>query len=301
MASISLLPQYKLEIDNLQTGETVRVNHDGCEAGTDVRRRLYITRPQSNPNTVIAYCHNCQNSAYSTTGTHLQFRNAKHDGPPPSTTTILDNIQSPSNMIKHLTDWPTAAHAWALKNKLTQARLIEYGIEYDPNSERVYLPRYSAYPMGTLMGYQLRNVNTQSIKQPKYLTVTHSDDKGYTIFATVPRCAICVLVEDLVSGIHVYDVGKRRDAIDQYAVIVNYGTKVNLEACYEAAQFETVVVWLDNDSTHVMAQAKTMQRTIIMINPDDNRRRILSPTDPKHYQPEDIHRIIQGGTTNGFN
>ena len=44
-------------------------------------------------------------------------------------------------------------------------------------------------------------------------------------------------------------------------VIVNYGTKVNLEALYACKNHQKFIVWLDNDSDHVWNQATTMART----------------------------------------
>ena len=41
---------------------TARYNHEDCPAGTDTRRRLYVTRKADAPHLVLAYCHNCGES-----------------------------------------------------------------------------------------------------------------------------------------------------------------------------------------------------------------------------------------------
>ena len=106
----------------------------------------------------------------------------------------------------------------------------------------------------------------------------------------IPHSSTLVMVEDYISGIHVFESGQ---AFSQpFDVLINYGTKVNLEACHAAAQYSDVVVWLDNDSPHVIQQAWDMQRTIILIEPDDYRNRISTPGDPKHYHMNDITRIV---------
>ncbi len=45
---------------------TERVNHDDCPAGTDNKRRLYVTRKEDGH--VVAYCYNCGYSG-ATSGT----------------------------------------------------------------------------------------------------------------------------------------------------------------------------------------------------------------------------------------
>jgi len=174
-------------------------------------------------------------------------------------------------MIELLAQWPIEAIAWAFKNKLTQALCSQYHIQYDPTSNRVYLPRYKrVYGASNqeLMGYQLRNVLT-NIKAPKYLTVVNESDVGFTFLRAhldeAPESTVAVIVEDLLSGIHVVEAAKSLADLN-VVVYVNYGTKVQLDLLAHAADLGNVMVWLDNDSTHVRAQADTMARTIKLIN-----------------------------------
>jgi len=266
------LSLYKTIVTDLGVGETARVNHDECTAGVDSRRRLYITRPQANPDAVVAYCHNCQMGGYLKTGTHEGYRDRQHPNTSvPAAKIITDTVVPPKDMVEKIGHWPVEAIAWAYKNGLNQDLLDQYHIQYDPTSNRVYLPRYRAM-YGTryqdLMGYQLRNVQSL-IRGPKYLTVVKDTDKGFTVLrehsATSPASTVGIIVEDLISGIHVVKAALQMRSFN-VVVYINYGTKVQLDLLSRAAGIGNVMVWLDNDSTHVRAQAETMARTIKLID-----------------------------------
>jgi hypothetical protein len=268
------LKAYKHITDDIKVGETVRINHDDCSAGTDTRRRLYITRPQSNPDAVVAYCHNCQQGGYIKTGTHEVYRATRHLNPtvsPPQE--VVDKLLIPQGMISDLSDWPVDGIAWAFKNKLNQALITKYDIQYDVNTNRVYLPRYRGVfgdSCQNLMGYQLRNVDP-CLKAPKYLTVVDSTDRGFTCIrengCMVPMGTVAIIVEDLISGIHVVQACL---TLSEYNVVVyvNYGTKVQLDLLASASKMGNVLIWLDNDSSHVLVQGRTMSRTTKLIDGD---------------------------------
>ncbi len=79
-----------------------------------------------------------------------------------------------------------------------------------------------------------------------------------------------------------------RDEAPTVHCLVNYGTKVNLELLYHASRYTNTLVWLDNDSKHVIEQAKLMARTIKMLNPNVIVKAELVCQDPKHYSPATV-------------
>lgn len=292
---------YAAVTNDLAPGETVRVNHDDCPAGVDSRRRLYLTRTLANPDALIGYCHNCQTSGYIGNGTKYEnYRKDKHDGTIRTTTVTTSNVEAPPHLEPKLGLWPTHALAWAYRGHLDMTLVSKYGIAYDSSSDRVYIPRYyvTADQLTTprLTGYQLRN--TDAIRDvPKYLTVVSDADQGYTVMygSAINQhqggyLSTVVLVEDYVSGINVIEAYNGQSRMVH--VIVNYGTKVNLEAMYAAAKFPRVLVWLDNDSQHVKDQAKTMSRTIAMMNSQARVAMVAADTDPKHYDHTHIRCIV---------
>lgn len=303
MADYLALAPYRTVSEDLEPGGTMRVNHNDCTAGEDTRRRLYLTRPLSDPTRIIGYCHNCQLGGALSTGVHKNYRDHKHVSPQIGPTVLaMKDLIKPNHMLPDYKDWPIHATAWAMKGKLSGSLCKDYGIQYDPSSNRVYLPRYLHTSMtpphtGDLMGYQLRNTDPY-VSGPKYLTVVTDKDRGYTLLQGKvlrhnSRLAV-VVVEDLVSGINVVEAFDGAPwTVD---VLINYGTKVNLEALYTCATYAQVLVWLDNDSDHVRSQAETMTRTIALITRTiSNVQADVYHSDPKGYTYEDIRKIVLKG------
>ena len=303
MADYLTLSPYRQACDDLAPGDTLRVNHDFCEAGEDTRRRLYLTRPSADPARIIGYCHNCQTGGSLSTGQHAKYRDNKHIQPVPTPITIQQSdMKPPPNLVIPVLEWPTHATGWAFKNNLSAALIAQYNIGYDPSTNRVYLPRYkhtsAAKPSGmavNLMGYQLRNTDP-ALDVPKYLTVVSDEDKGYTMMygivegPTADTKPIVVIVEDLASGIRVIEAGgKVQQTIH---CLVNYGTKVNLEALFHASRYSNVMVWLDNDSRHVIEQAELMGRTVHLLNAHCEAGIELIRQDPKQYIEVEVVNAI---------
>ncbi len=281
------LSAFKKEIEDIQPGETIRVNHGThCKAGNETRRRLYLTRTLANPKKTVGYCHNCQEGGVFTDDTFAQYRDGRHMGTPPwpRIPKIVESVDPPSNLITRLVDFPTHAQAWVLQNRLSQEDLSMYGIAFDTSSDRVYLPHYaSVHPSSDVRagqhGYQLRLTHGTG---PKYTTVRHEDSLGYTMIRPTVSNVTCV-VEDLVSGIHVAAAG--------FSVLVNYGVKINPLAVKEVSRCSKVVVWLDNDSSYIKDQAQKYARTIKLYGGKETAV-ITDATDPKHHTKEEITKRI---------
>lgn len=288
------LSNYRTQCEDIEPGETIRINHTDCEAGEDTRRRLYITRPIADPTKVIAYCHNCQQGGADGSNKYSIYRERRHASAAINLPPIDDNVVPPHNMVGYMKDWPVDAKSWAYSNHLVDMDAVQYGIQFDPSSDRVYIPRYDRVPNGKLVGYQLRRVS--SLDGPKYLTAQKDDTPSFTVIEgdIAPRYA--VVVEDYVSGIHI------RKALHDTDVYVIYGTKIDPTVMYQLAThgYGGVTIWLDNDNDHVCEQAKAMKRTIELYNPNIKVRRIALANDPKHHSPEEIKNLlVQGEKDNG--
>jgi hypothetical protein len=282
--------------DELEVGQTTRVNHEDCSAGEDTRRRLYLTRPHSDPTKVLCYCHNC-GVGWATKGNkytkYRDERDKKHAAVS-STITVSDDVHEPAGLITDYELWPTKAKGWAIKNKLTAGLIRTYGIAHDPSTNRVYLPRHRIvrknqsngviHNLG-LCGYQLRNVD--GTRGPKYLTASHPiHDDGFTCLtncASDARAKVSVIVEDLVSGIHVFEALAQSHPEFLVRVLVNYGIKINLLGLDYIKNTIKCVVWLDNDSSYVKKQAEQMGRTMQMVINNGTVVTVLDKEDPKHF------------------
>ena len=275
------LRNYADEIDEIEPGQTIRINHTECDAGEDTRQRLYLTRTHADDTVVIGYCHNCQQGGRYKDKAYAAYRDRKHTAVK-RTPEIKDNIIEPPGLVRQLSDWPIDAQAWAISRRLDQVLLDKYSIAYDPTSDRVYLPKLE----GTeLMGYQLRAIHEG--QQPKYYTVSDPDAKSWTTFLGDEVCLDITIVEDLISGIHIAEAGKT-------GAVVLHGVKIDPVLMYLIARnWKSAVIWLDNDSQHVDNQAKQMERTIKMYSPHIEVGRVSEYRDPKYYKSREIVSIIE--------
>lgn len=282
--------QYQL--DTLEAGETRRVDHLDCSAGADTRARLYLTRPLSSPTHVIGYCHNCQESmALLTSDTYEPYRDNLH-GSTHCGNKSVEDLVIPSGLISDYAKWSTAGQSWWYANLSTARQAYSgSGIAEDPNTGRIFIPRYGDMAVSnTITGYQLRNVGND--KGSKYYTVTGPEDLGYTIIRgkqlTTTAPTHQVIVEDYISALHI------TWAIPTSEVIVNYGTRVNLEALDRMGEHTAKkVVWLDNDSRHVIDQAETMASTLKLLHGGECEV-VKNHADPKRHSTARIKRVLNG-------
>lgn len=290
----------------LAPGETKRICHTNCEAGEDTRFRLYITRPQADEAKLIAYCHNCQESGFAFDNGYTAYRDDKHDDRfTPDDSTALEEVEPPPNMISNMDDWPALAKAWAYKNYLSKDVADRFNIQYDPSSNRVYLPRYEGWAprvhTGKLLGYQLRALDKHS--GPKYITAALPDVPSWTfIHPSQATCNYVVVVEDLLSGIKILEATYNEgEGANFPGVYVNHSTRVDPTMCYTIARrYKYAIVWFDNDSDHVIEQAHTMQRTISLYN--DKCRAVVMPppiSDAKHYAESEVLYYLDQVWDNG--
>ena len=277
------LDPWQQEMDELQPGETIRVDHGTyCTAGEETRRRLYITRVMADPDIVVGYCHNCADGSRWVSKKYTPYRDMRHaqfykDRYPE----YVDEVVPPKGMVRSLTDWPTYAQSWAMSNRLTSELIQKYELAFDTSSDRVYLPRYGSIATKKLNGYQLRLVTGRG---PKYVTVTSKDDPGYTVIPNPIMDDKIIIVEDLVSGIHVSEA-------TNHDVIVNYGVKINPLVVAKANQYSYATVWLDNDSPYVCKQAEGYARTIALYGNTDTCV-IDVQSDPKYNSNREIRDIL---------
>lgn len=294
-------------IDGLDRGQTCRVNHEECPAGSDTRRRLYLTRPAGSPHIVLGYCHNCQDKGVYT-GASAKDHYRQHSGELEDVVLPTgEKFLPPENLEFGSAMWPTDAMAWRIMSKLTPHTLEEMGIGYDVSTHRIYLPTWDkVWCKGTegdpeLVGYQLRRLTA---KGPKYLTAVKDQSvPPSTVFQPVPGMLtdrgypVAILVEDLISGIHVARALEHTQYEAQ--VLVNYGTKVSPEVLHRVRDFEKAIVWLDNDSDHVLDQAHKIVKVWRMLSGHDVSIEDIA-SDPKHKTAEEILDVIDGHY-NGLN
>lgn len=288
--------KYMDVIDELEQGETVRVNHDDCPAGQDNKRRLYLTKP-AHTDVVLGYCHNCNGKGVRTAPG--SFRKDIHTRAASFVLPAGGKFRIPPKLEIGPGTWPNDAHTWRIQKGLSNEDCTQHCIAHDPNTNQMYLPIYSSVTLRVdgqtdkkeLIGYQMRRLRGDG---PKYTTVLK--DKSIipsTYLDSGPFATRVVLVEDLASGIVVAKQCHRDEA-----VMVNYGVKNTpqvLDRC--SASLKMGLVWLDNDNDHVRAQARAIARTWGLISGKDIDVQ-TQYKDPKKEQPYTIRKILDGMNRN---
>jgi len=262
---------------------TVRVNHTDCSAGTDTRRRLYITRKADHPDRLVAYCHNCGEAGYATDKDELRLAfGSKRPMPTATTWANYNDLEPISSEHPRYMAWPTSYG-------ITFDEMESYGFRCDLDSGRLVLPIWSTvirnatgrFQTGVLHGYQSRAV-AGALSGPKYLTVKEKEHYNLEtlILSYAPGVANCiVIVEDLLSAIKVSRVSK-------YTVPL-YGTHIRSELVLDYTKLGPVVVWLDNDNEVVHSHAK---RIVSLARAFGSKvARVENHKDPKCLRQSDLY------------
>ena len=267
--------------DALEPGESQRVSHTDCPAGEDTRERVYVSRKSD---VLLAYCHNCGKSSSKYMAADDRYRHGSSA-----------NIRKPATSYTDPTlvlfgdkeNIPAEADAWRLKGKLSRNIAQEYGFQYAPEWDSIYVPFYD---METeIAGHQLRPLHRRG--GAKYINFVKDKDKELGGITVCPhkRSKTIVIVEDLVSAAHINGAG--------YDALINYGTHVKPTILYKIPKdYKQVVVWLDNDNPTVHEHAKQMFDILHLYNnTGQSIRRISKHEDPKHYDDVKIKEIIDDG------
>jgi len=286
------LPRELLLSVDLEPGDQTNINHTDCPAGTDIKERLYIKRPEDNVNVVIGYCHNCQLSGI----TRLAPRRYKSPLKAEASEEEDEVVRFPSDAVFEPRLWPNHAYYWPCCYSVTPDMMRALGLAYVPSQDRILIPfgepriRYGAGIKST-NGYQLRRL-VDNPNQPKYLTVRPKDkpivpnilDSSERKESLVP----IVLVEDALSAIRVYSAG--------YIGVSLSGTHMRKEDMFQLSKtypYHSIVVWLDNDNKEVREHAAKIQDFLRLVH-KKKVVRIRSNSDPKRYDQITIQKLVAG-------
>ena len=266
--------------DTLEENETVRINHDGCPAGTDTRRRLYITKK---PQVILGYCHNCQQSAAQYIAAKDRFKPlAKDDSTYQTIDTGVEFKYPFSEEIDAHS--PADVTVWRQTNGLTIQDCNDWEIMYVPEEHAIRTPIVTT--IGTQNGYQLRPLSNGGAKYITHL-IDETVPMGGFLHLSSNIARRVVIVEDYISATKIASCG--------YFAVCNYGVQVKPEILSQLPDEEDVSIWLDNDSNHVKKKAKDMQAICQLLGYET--RLITKDAEPKHLDAGNIWRVLAYGRT----
>ncbi len=257
---------------------TVRVNHEDCPAGTDTRRRLYVTRKEDY--NVIAYCHNCSLGGGSR-GTH-RYRTAGIPDALPKEPEKVD--MSGEQFTDDPRKWPFAMEDWLRSMGMDLTYAKECGIVYDTIERRICIPKFDRE--GELVQYQSRRLFDDGT--PKYLTYKEKDKfihdpvRGRKY---MPKNNTCIVVEDMISALRCAKLGY--DAVPLFTSTMDERTRLTI-----ANQYGTILVWLDNDNPTVRNHANHIGRALKMLDPRTRVEVVHNIREPKLFKDNEIDDIV---------
>ena len=259
---------------SLAIGEQIHVNHEGCEAGEDRKKRLYIKR--TNDGAILYYCHHCGKSrairnSISKTKPFVKSGVKAYRGASGKRhlTTPIDSESDPGK-------WPANARVWCYRYGITDAEIKRYGFLYSERLRRVVLPIYNN---GELVSYQTRRVFDDD-ERPKYLSYGNKDTVFHVEHSSDKR--LCI-VEDLLSSIK---VGRY---INTLALRKTSLSDNELRWILEKG-YNEFIIFLDDDN----AQVKRQQ--LVLKNKLENFGRVTiihsGGRDPKEYDDEELRKWL---------
>lgn len=237
-------------------GQQVNVNHDGCPAGLDRKRRLYVKRTRGS---VVAYCHHCGRKGIlrdAASGEQV-WKSLEQ--------TVDDEIMSVDEYKKYqaqqwidtyldgLSDksgFPESALSWLRSKQLVPKTAgVVWGAPVGETPGLIIPMRGNP----ALIGVQVRRAFTKHEQadkgEQKYKTFTLSDYTDPHIYG-LDWCQTVVLTEDYMSAVRISETGVAR-AVPLYCT----SAPNKLIASLLRRGVEHVVVWLDNDNPGVVDAA----------------------------------------------
>lgn len=226
------------------------INHRGCSAGDDTRKRLWLKRTKLG---VMCYCHNCGEKLF------VKDNYTK--------SLFESNVEHVKNeiLLDYTKNISKDGLLWLFKYDLSLKEIEDYSIGYSPNLDRVILPivtngRWDYWQARALSpGVYPKYLNPKFMKSPFY---SQTEDLGNL-----------VIVEDIISAIK---VGRCMRAC---AIL---GSKIPEEVYKVARRCKKVYLWLDPDMKDKMNNIKTnlsMYTEITIVDSDK---------DPKEYSTDKI-------------
>lgn len=147
----------------------------------------------------------------------------------------------------------------------------KHNIGFSDSLRRVVMPVYDS---NNLIWYQLRATEANKIK---YLQPSADKNVCYHIKGNKDTI---VITEDILSAIKVSQV------TDTLSLL---GTKINNKALNILSEYKEVVIWLDGDTAGING-SHSIRKSISLLC--DNVRQVLTESDPKKYNMEQIREII---------
>ena len=268
---------------SLHTDEQVNVNHEGCSAGEDRKKRLYIKRTKD---AILYYCHHC--SEHRTVRDSVR-KNKSYAAK--SAKAYGERILSlPKDSSSDTAEWPSPARVWVWKYGITDREIKDRGIVYSERMRRILIPCWNE---GKLMSFQSRDVHGDG--KPKYLSYGDKDSV-YAVLTVRPEPSgsegasdpttlikpLCI-VEDVLSCIK---VGRQMDSLALRKCSLS-----DKELWWIVKEgYNDFTIFLDDDNAQVKKQQIVLKNKLAPFG--CTRVVHTGGIDPKELSDEEIEKCV---------
>jgi hypothetical protein len=251
------------------TGEQVHINHTGCEAGEDKKRRLYIKRTDRG---IVAYCHHCNESGSArdnNSGRLSSWLTKK-------TTTVSKVTAKPI-----LAALPPAGKVWLMTNYCSHDSEYFNGVAAE--GMKVALTLHN--PESEVIGWQIRNLEREAT--PKYLT-HYIKDSARGDASWFHKCSrSLVITEDYLSAYRVHkDTG-----LSSVALLRTTMSDKTLMQVHDL-EFKDIFIWLDPDEAGMKGTTDVFKKLTHFLPTTTNIIMLGINKEPKECEPMDLCHIL---------
>jgi len=248
-------------------GQQIHVNHTGCSAGEDTKRRLYIKRTDKG---LVAYCHHCSESGFASDGLS-QDRLSTWVNKKATTTTAATKPR--------LAALTTEGMVWLRSNFCNAEDRHFHGIEGERH--KVALTLYN--PEQQPIGWQIRNLKAE----PKYITYYNSSSsKGDASWFHTSGKTL-VVCEDYLSAYRVH----KNTGLSSVALLRTTISDRTLAQIYEL-EFDTVCIWLDPDEAGMEGTTKAFKKLQHFLPTETKLAMFGIDKEPKECTPAELVSIL---------
>ena len=249
-------------------GQQTHVNHVGCEAGEDTKRRLYVKRTDKG---LVAYCHHCNQSGFTRDNTDTRLSTWFNKQ---ATTTH----KSSKPILAALT---TEGAVWLHKNYCDTDDKLFNGVIGQKHQVALTLQS----PEGETIGWQVRNLLPNAT--PKYITHYTDDSKKGDAAWFYKGNKTLVITEDYLSAYRVHsDTG-----LSSVALLRTVISDKTLSQIYDL-NFEYIIIWLDPDEAGIEGTTKAYKKLNHFL-PSETKIAIFgNEREPKECTPPQLACIL---------
>lgn len=248
-------------------GEQVHVNHVGCEAGIDKKKRLYIKRTEKG---LVAYCHHCNDKGFAGDLTGRL-----------STWFHTEETSVTKNTIPELCEMTMDGKLWLAKYYCDDTFRVFNGVKGQP--KKLSLDLLDAE--GSLIGYQLRNLIPDAI--PKYSTHFFEQNNRGDSSWFHNGSKILVITEDYLSAFRISQDTK----VSSVALLRTTISDTTLIQIAEL-NFEHIWIWLDPDRAGVEGATKAEHKLRHYLPQETSIHKIAMDREPKQCTPLQLIAIV---------